>query len=331
MKDFALQYIEDIDVKVASIPGINALQLDYVSSIGGVNAPEAGADVTAENIALAIAGQGSLATKSSVTATEIADRAISTVKIALEAVTAEIVAAGAITENKLYTGAVTADKIAANTITAAKIAANTITAGEIAAYTITAAKMNVAQLSAIAADLGSITAGTITGALLQTSASTYSGIKISSDLGGMVIYGQTLQLRDTSNTLYGYIGGYSGYYNIGTSSNRNILMSTGSGSVYVSAASIAPLSSGVGSCGLSSSYWSDVYTNNLTLSSGKYLHYTGGYIQSESQFRVVGSIALTGNMTFENYSSLTIKDSGGTSRSLTVKYNAILGLYILST
>lgn len=47
-------------------------------------------------------------------------------------------------------------------IDAASIVAGSITANEIAATTITAAKMNVSQLSAISADMGAITAGTIT-------------------------------------------------------------------------------------------------------------------------------------------------------------------------
>lgn len=48
-----------------------------------------------------------------------------------------------------------------NNILGSQIAANTITANEIAANTITAGKLSVSQLSAIAADLGAITAGTI--------------------------------------------------------------------------------------------------------------------------------------------------------------------------
>lgn len=47
-------------------------------------------------------------------------------------------------------------------ITAGQIVAGSITANEIAAGTITAAKMDVSQLSAIAANMGTITAGTIT-------------------------------------------------------------------------------------------------------------------------------------------------------------------------
>ena len=65
-------------------------------------------------------------------------------------------------------------------ITADNIAANTITGNEIAANTITAGELSVSQLSAITADLGSITAGQITGALFQTSATPNIGIEFDS-------------------------------------------------------------------------------------------------------------------------------------------------------
>jgi hypothetical protein len=59
----------------------------------------------------------------------------------------------------------------AKNIDASEIVAGSITANEIAASTITAAKMNVSQLSALAADLGSITTGTVTSATFRTAAS----------------------------------------------------------------------------------------------------------------------------------------------------------------
>jgi hypothetical protein len=46
---------------------------------------------------------------------------------------------------------------------------------------------------------------------------------------------------------------------------------------------------------------------------------------------VAGSVNLTGNLVLSNYASITVDDSGGTARTLTVKYNATLGVYILST
>jgi hypothetical protein len=56
---------------------------------------------------------------------------------------------------------ITGDLIVAATIVAANIASNTITATQIAANTITADRLNVTQLSAISADMGTLTAGTI--------------------------------------------------------------------------------------------------------------------------------------------------------------------------
>lgn len=67
-----------------------------------------------------------------------------------------------IAADNIAANTITANEIAANTITASEIAAWTITADEIASYTITASKMDVSQLSAIAANLWTITAWTIT-------------------------------------------------------------------------------------------------------------------------------------------------------------------------
>jgi hypothetical protein len=76
-----------------------------------------------------------------------------------------------LTGSQIAAGTITATNIATGTITANEIAANTITGGKIAAATITSDKLTVSQLSAIAADLGTITAGTITGALIRTASS----------------------------------------------------------------------------------------------------------------------------------------------------------------
>lgn len=67
------------------------------------------------------------------------------------AVTADAILAGSITTAKLDALAVTAEKIAAGAIETDKLAANAVTA----------AKINVVSLSAISADLGTVTAGTI--------------------------------------------------------------------------------------------------------------------------------------------------------------------------
>lgn len=64
-----------------------------------------------------------------------------------------------------YTGTVEINggKIKADTITATQIAGRTITAAQIASGTITANEIKVNSLSALSADLGTVTAGTVTG------------------------------------------------------------------------------------------------------------------------------------------------------------------------
>jgi len=103
---------------------------------------------------------------------KIANLAVTTAKIALRAVTTAIIDTAAVTTAKIANLAVTAAQIANATITAAQIAnatitgalivSGTITGTLIAANTVTATNMNVSQLSAISADMGAITAGTIT-------------------------------------------------------------------------------------------------------------------------------------------------------------------------
>lgn len=78
--------------------------------------------------------------------------------------------------------------IGGTNIDASSIVAGSITANEIAASTITAAKMNVTQLSAIVADMGTITAGSIvlpSGGFIrsgQTAYNTGTGFYIGNDL-----------------------------------------------------------------------------------------------------------------------------------------------------
>jgi len=64
---------------------------------------------------------------------------------------AELIVDGGIVANQIATGAITADKLAANSVTAGKIAASSITAD----------KVSISSLSSIAADLGTVTAGTL--------------------------------------------------------------------------------------------------------------------------------------------------------------------------
>jgi hypothetical protein len=95
------------------------------------------------------------------------DNAISTTAYQTTTTPANAVGAGRVLIATAVNGTAEAEfevfgGIGGSNINASQIVASSITANEIAGSTITAAKLSVAQLSAITADLGSITAGTVT-------------------------------------------------------------------------------------------------------------------------------------------------------------------------
>ena len=119
---------------------------------------------------------------SSVESTKIANAAVGSAAIANLAVGTAHIANGAVLEAKIGDAAVTNAKIdnlavtnaKINDLDAGKINAGTISADRIGANSITASKLNVSTLSAISADMGSVTAGTITGVTITSaSGSTY--------------------------------------------------------------------------------------------------------------------------------------------------------------
>lgn len=101
--------------------------------------------------------------------------------------------------------------IAPESVTTAEILAGTIVASDIAVGAITANLMSVSQLSAISANMGTITAGTITGATFQTSASNPRVYMDSTGVGGTDSGGNVLFKLDASTgkviTLAGIGGG----------------------------------------------------------------------------------------------------------------------------
>ncbi len=106
------------------------------------------------------------------------------------------IAPGTIIGTDLVADTITATQIAASAITATELAALSVAAGNIQAGAITtvkldvgavtADKMNVAVLSAITADMGSVSAGTITGVTIQTAT---SGQRVVLDATGLTAYG----------------------------------------------------------------------------------------------------------------------------------------------
>lgn len=81
--------------------------------------------------------------------------------IASWTITASNIASNTITANQIASWTITANEIASNTITASEIASGAITTTKLAANAVTAAKMSVSELSAISANLWTVTAGDI--------------------------------------------------------------------------------------------------------------------------------------------------------------------------
>jgi len=169
---------------------------------------------------------------------------------------------GMINASRIDTGTLNADRIATGSITGIKLADGTVTSVKIAS--IDANKINV---------------GTLTGFTIETSALSNTGVKMSSSLGGLVAYGESIEIRDTSNILYGTIGGYGGYFNLYTSSNRNMRLSAGSGIILV-ASDFAPSTEGGASylLGNSSRPWNSIYGGNL-VSNNLYAVGSASYIR----------------------------------------------------
>lgn len=313
VKQFELDFVEYNPIIIEDIPGISDIALDYSASIGGAEKPEDGADVTSNNPQNVdwLNDAGDLATLDTVDTAQIVNGAVEKVKMALLSVDADILAASAVTENKLYTGAVTVNKLASNAVTSVKILAGAVIAGKIAANAVTANEINVSLLSAISANIGTVTAGTVTGVLIQTSASSNTGVKMSSALGGIVIYGQTLELRDTSNVLYGHIGGSGGYFNIKTESNRNILLDADAGTIHFGSEA-APLNDLGSNLGFYNFRWGNCFTANVTFQNGYYLNKNGNNLKLNGLNR----IEIDGG-TFRRV-GFTFKDGSGINKYIEV-------------
>ncbi len=167
--------------------------------------------------------------------------------------------------------------------------ASQIVGDNILANTINASKLTVGQLSAISADLGSITAGTITGATIRTSA---SGLRVeisgddlwsydSSDVLRMQLSGDSLAFSNDSGVLVGtlvsttnslgiFAGTNKSIYSVGDGTGNaglaidstNYFYASGSLGYNVSARHIIPTSTSV-NLGSSGSHFGTIYVDNI--------------------------------------------------------------------
>lgn len=254
------------------------------------------------------------------------------------------------------------DNIVANTIDASKITTGTLivgtnvalgtafaaaSAGDLATQDLVSAALcdsTIISGGLIITSLLSATniqAGTLSSILIQTSTSANTGIKMSSAIGGMDVYGETIDLYYGS-TLYGSFGTTNGYFGMTSDSNRNIKIKTDSGTTFfdvASGAGIAPLTSGQGNCGLSSQYWANVYTNNVNLSTGT-INYQNGSVSVNDDFAPTdarsyncGSASYMWNNVYTD--AVQISKSGYTTKYITMNTSNNLemntGLYVGGT
>lgn len=150
----------------------------------------------------------------SVLESKLADAAVSVNKIQDSAVQETKISDNAISTPKLQANSIIAGKIASGEIAArliqtAELNAANIAAGAIQANAIQADRLNVNQLSAISADIGNITAGTLTGTVVRTSTlnprvqlDSTNGISVFNS-GGAV----TTRFRTNGSGYVGLIGG----------------------------------------------------------------------------------------------------------------------------
>lgn len=141
-----------------------------------------------------------------ITATEIADNAVTTPKliagavvagkVAADAISATEIQAGAITASELAAGSVTAAKIVAGTITSAEIAAGTITASDIAANTITSNEILAGTIQAV-----DIAANTLTANEIAANAITASELSAGAVVAGKIAAGTIVAADIAANTL----------------------------------------------------------------------------------------------------------------------------------
>ena len=147
---------------------------------------------------------GALATLDVVGTAQIEDLAVTTAKIADAAITNAKIADATITDAKI--ASLSADKITTGTLDASQVNvinlnASNITTGKLNGYfietnSILADRLNVSQLSAISADLGTITAGSVTSVLFRTAA---SGQRAEINPGGS--FAHSFVCWDSSGTL----------------------------------------------------------------------------------------------------------------------------------
>jgi hypothetical protein len=154
-----------------------------------------------------------------------------------------------------------------------------------------------------------VTGGAITGALIQTSPTANTGVKMSSALGGINVYGQTLSFYSGSS-LQGWLYA-DGAMRLYSASGRNLALSAGSGTIYMECTAIPSTNSSF-NLGSSSYLWGNVFTQNVDFGSSYYISRSGAV----AAFNAFTNLSI-GGYTFRPV-GFTFKDGSGNNKYLIV-------------
>ena len=164
-------------------------------------------------------------------------------------------------------------------------------------------------------DADSITTGKLTAVVVQTSASDNTGIKMSSTIGGMNVYGQTITFKDTSGNTRGYLGSDSSkVYMIGVT-EKNVHIGS-SQSIILDAAQywdVRPDRTGV-NLGSADYPWQYAYSNNFIIGNNP------SYSLSKSSTTLVANGFTKFSLNGYSFKEVgfTFKDGGGNNKYLIV-------------
>ncbi|HRV01788.1 MAG TPA: hypothetical protein P5539_08840, partial [Mesotoga sp.] len=277
---------------------------------GAVGADEIAANaVTAAKIAASAITATHIAT-GAIESGHIKAGAIETGHIEAGAITTALLAANAVTATNIQAGAVTVDKLAANAVTADKIAANAVTASEIATGAVTAAKISVSELSAIASDIGTVTAGIIR----SSDSSTYFDLDSKTfALGTKLTYNPTsgLVIDGKLTTGDGSIAGWT----IGSSSLSKDSLTINSSTPYIGLGAIVYGGAGIW-LGKNTTSWKMSLYNDAN----NYFRWDGSKVELKTAF--FGIDAAGGmNATSGNIAGWTIGENNLSSANLKFSSN----------
>ena len=324
-QDFKLQIIEDVVIETDIIPGLNGLRINYNSSIG--NKPDIN---NPDNLGL-------LAFEDAVQKAKLGTTIVDGGYLVTGMINASRIDTGTLNADRIATNSITASKLSATAIDGMVITGATVrTNNSLTPYV----KMNSSGIFIYGQSLyfmdpsydptAGIWAESNGDLVISAYDMDYFGDINLAARGGMnlscsgeVYLDPTSSLRLGGSTIEfeaDIIPTVNDSRNIGSSSYKLNRVYTNrvyyGGSNYLayndansisSNCNLVPSSSFIANLGSSGYRWGNVYTSNVDFAGDNaYLNYSGGFIQSNNQFRVVGSINLTGNLTFENNASITI-------------------------